>query len=130
MKKKKHLADLMEEDLLETIQQRINELNDNEAREHFLERLDRLKRKRDDQKNALLEQQRLRREERERTKVQARAAEEQELREREAQENFLERSKWLVGKWNTPDGVLSFIDTDLDSGFYGQNGKKPLSVLY
>ena len=27
MKKKKHLADLMEEDLLETIQQRINELN-------------------------------------------------------------------------------------------------------
>ena len=45
MKKKKHLADLMEEDLLETIQQRINELNDNEAREHFLERLDRLKRK-------------------------------------------------------------------------------------
>ena len=78
MKKKKHLADLMEEDLLETIQQRINELNDNEAREHFLERLDRLKRKRDDQKNALLEQQRLRREERERTKVQARAAAEQE----------------------------------------------------
>ena len=53
MKKKKHLADLMEEDLLETIQQRINELNDNEAREHFLERLDRLKRKWDDQKNAL-----------------------------------------------------------------------------
>ena len=125
MKKKKHLADLMEEDLLETIQQRINELNDNEAREHFLERLDRLKRKRDDQKNALLEQQRLRREERERTKVQARAAEEQARREREAQENFLERSKWLVGKWNTPDGVLSFIDTDLDSGFYGQNGKTP-----
>ena len=27
MKKKKHLADLMEEDLLETIQKRINELN-------------------------------------------------------------------------------------------------------
>ena len=125
MKKKKHLADLMEEDLLETIQQRINELNDNEAREHFLERLDRLKRKRDDQKNALLEQQRLRREERERTKVQARAAEEQARREREAQENFLERSKWLVGKWNTPDGVYTFIDTDLDSGFYGQNGKTP-----
>ena len=177
MKKKKHLADLMEEDLLETIQQRINELNaelkllnarhgplfvhpgswnlrcklmrdlereqerlrreqerrgreeqerrEHEAREHFLERLDRLERKWDDRKNALLEQQRLRREERERTKVQARAAEEQARREREAQENFLERSKWLVGKWNTPDGVLSFIDTDLDSGFYGQNGKTP-----
>ena len=75
--------------------------------------------------NALVEQQRLRREERERTKVQARAAEEQARREREAQENFLERSKWLVGKWNTPDGVLSFIDTDLDSGFHGQNGETP-----
>ena len=125
MKKKKHLADLMEEDLLETIQQRINELNDNEAREHFLERLDRLKRKRDDQKNALLEQQRLRREERERTKVQARAAEEQARREREAQENFLERSKWLDGKWDTPDGIYVFIDTEIDSGFYGQNDENP-----
>ena len=125
MKKKKHLADLMEEDLLETIQQRINELNDNEAREHFLERLDRLKRKRDDQKNALLEQQRIRREERERTKVQARAAEEQARREREAQENFLERSKWLDGKWDTPDGTLVFVDTEIDSGFYGQNDKNP-----
>ena len=125
MKKKKHLADLMEEDLLETIQQRINELNDNEAREHFLERLDRLKRKRDDQKNALLEQQRIRREERERTKVQARAAEEQARREREAQENFLERSKWLDGKWDTPGGIYVFIDTEIDSGFYGQNAKNP-----
>ena len=100
MKKKKYPEDLMEEDLnIQHFLERINELNDNEARE-----LDRLKRKWDDQKNALLEQQRLRREERERTKVQARAAEEQARREREAQETLLEcaknrddflRSTWL-----------------------------------
>ena len=178
MKKKKNPEDLMEEDLMETIQHRINELDEqerreHEAREHFsnggtiLERLETgittldagvsdmaVRQSTTDAKldeliaavhlmagrqntaagglgsevrpeNALVEQQRLRREERERTKVQARAAEEQARREREAQENFLERSKWLVGKWNTPDGVLSFIDTDLDSGFYGQNGKTP-----
>ena len=82
------------------------ERREHEAREHFLERLDRLERTWDDRENALLEQQRLRREERERTEVQARAAEEQARREREAQENFLERSKWLVGKWDTPDEKL------------------------
>ena len=185
MKKKKRLADLMEEDLMETTQKRIDELNaelkmldeqcgkfaftpypitasilrckqdlieleyeqrrlrrgqerrEHEARETALEMLDRLEREWDDRKNALLEKYApynallehpyfyFRREERERTKVQARAAEERERLASEAREDFLERSKWLVGKWNTPDGVLSFIDTDLDSGFYGQNGKTP-----
>ena len=106
-------------------------LREQARREHFsnggtvLEWFDRFERKWEDRKNALLEQQRLRCDERERTKVQARAAEEQARREREAQENFLERSKWLDGKWDTPDGIYVFIDTEIDSGFYGQNDKSP-----
>ena len=54
--------------------------------------------------NALVEQQRLRREERERTKVQARAAEEQARREREAQENFLEQKEKqdIMKEFTTP----------------------------
>ena len=133
MKKKKHLADLMEEDLLETIQQRINELNAElkllYARHGPLYVQPgswnlRCKLRRDLER----EQERLRREQ------ERRGREEQERREHEARDNLLEcaknrddflRSKWLYGKWNTPDGVLVFVDTELDSGFYGQNDKTP-----
>jgi hypothetical protein len=118
MKKKKYPEDLMEEDLMETIQHRINELTAElkllNARPGPLFMTRELLRR-----DLEREQERLRREQ------ERRGREEQARREREAREDFLERSKWLVGKWNTPDGVLSFIDTDLDSGFYGQNGKTP-----
>ena len=118
MKKKKYPEDLMEEDLMETIQHRINELTAElkllNARPGPLFMTRELLRR-----DLEREQERLRREQ------ERRGREEQARREREAREDFLERSKWLVGKWNTPDGVLSFIDTDLDSGFYGQNGKYP-----
>ena len=117
MKKKKNPEDLMEEDLMEATQHRINELTAElkllNARPGPLFMTRELLRR-----DLEHEQGRLRRE-------QERGREEQARREREAREDFLERSKWLVGKWNTPDGVLSFIDTDLDSGFYGQNGTTP-----
>ena len=95
-----------------------------EAREREQEARDRpfvrLKREWEDRK-ALLERQRLRREE-------------QERREREARKNLLQRAKdrdgflrntWLGGKWNTPYGIYVFIATEIDSGFYGQNDKTP-----
>ena len=33
-------------------------------------------------------------------------------------------ARWYC-KWNTPNDVLVFVDTELDSGFYGQNDKTP-----
>ena len=74
------------------------------------------------------EQRRLRREQ------ERRGREEQERREHEARKNLLQRAKdrdgflrntWLGGKWNTPNGIFVFVDTELDSGFYGQNDKTP-----
>ena len=35
------------------------------------------------------------------------------------------RSTRLHGKWDTPDGTLVFVDTEIDSGFYGQNDENP-----
>ena len=116
----------MEEEM-ETIQKRIDELNaelkllDEQCGKRFVpyQTIGSRLRCQCDLLDLEYEQGRLRREQ------ERRGREEQARREREAREDFLERSKWLVGKWNTPDGVLSFIDTGLDSGFYGQNGKTP-----
>ena len=33
-------------------------------------------------------------------------------------------ARWYC-KWNTPNDVLVFVDTELDWGFYGQNAKTP-----
>ena len=114
MEKKKKWKDLMEEDLMNTIQHRINELT---AKLRFV---------RSFVTRELLwrdlgrEQERLRRE--------------QERRVHEARETLLEcaknrddflRSTWLHGKWDTPDGTLVFVDTEIDSGFYGPNDKSP-----
>ena len=127
MKKKKYPEDLMEEDLMETIQHRINELTAElkllNARPGPLFMTRELLRR-----DLEREQERLRREQ------ERRGREEQARREREARENLLEcaknrddflRSTWLHGKWDTPDGTLVFVDTEIDSGFYGQNDKSP-----
>ena len=127
MKKKKRLVDPMEEDLLETIQQRINELDAElkllNARPGPLFMTRELLRR-----DLEREQGRLRREQ------ERRGREEQARREREARENLLEcaknrddflRSTWLHGKWDTPDGTLVFVDTEIDSGFYGPKDKSP-----
>ena len=127
MKKKKRLADLMEEDLMETTQKRIDELNaelkmlDEHCGKFFTPypiTASRLRCKQD-LIELEYEQRRLRRE--------------QERLANEARENLLQRAKsrddflrrWLGGKWNTLDGRLVFVDTELDSGFYGQNDKTP-----
>ena len=94
MKKKKHLADLMEEDLMETTQKRIDELNaelkmlDEHCGKLFFTPY-RLTASRLRCKQELIEledeQRRLRREQ------ERRGREEQERREHEAREQFLER---------------------------------------
>ena len=96
MEKKKKKEDLTEmENLLE-------EVRPGQGLETILEQINLFKRAWEDHTNALREQRRLRREE-------------QARREREARENFFERGKWLVGKWNTPEGVLFFVDTEINS---------------
>ena len=124
MKKKKRLADLMEEDLMETIQKRIDELNaelkllDEQYGKLFVPYrtiASRLRCKLD-LIDLEYEQGRLRREQ------ERRGREEQGRCEHEARDNLLEcaknrddflRSTWLDGKWNTPGGVLVFVDTEL-----------------
>ena len=146
MKKKKRLADLMEEDLMETTQKRIDELNaelkmlDEQCKFLFppydaiaYDAVDSRLRCKRDLRELEDEQRRLRREQerRGREEQERRGREEQERREREDllqrakdRDGFL-RNTWLGGKWNTPYGIYVFIATEIDSGFYGQNDKTP-----